>query len=84
MPPDGSDALWRESCNVRTAPATSCASTTMTVPASRSALRSPEPIPQPPMPAPNPPAPDETPLEIIELPPSQPSPRHSVDDPLPS
>ena len=42
----------------------------------------PEPLPQPPMPGPM--NPDETPIEIIELPPSQPTRGIPIDDPLPS
>jgi len=45
----------------------------------------PRPTPEPyPSPNPAPPSPDETPVEIIDLPPNQPSPGIPVDKPLPS
>jgi hypothetical protein len=45
----------------------------------------PHPDPEPfPHPEPKPASPDETPVEIIDLPPNQPSPGIPVDNPLPS
>jgi len=44
----------------------------------------PRPTPDPAPPVPNPANPDETPIEIIDLPPNQPTRGIPVDNPLPS
>lgn len=54
-----------------------------------SAMTAPQPDPRPspepfPQPTPAPASPDELPVEIIDLPPNQPSPGIPVDKPLPS
>jgi len=48
------------------------------------APESPTPDPFPPSPQPGPPKPDEPPINIVDLPPNQPSPGIPVDNPLPS
>jgi hypothetical protein len=44
----------------------------------------PFPEPFPPLPEPHPSRPEEAPINIIDLPPNQPSPGIPVDNPLPS
>ena len=53
---------------------------TMTAPPTPDPRPNPDPFPHP---EPKPASPDESPIEIIDLPPNQPSPGIPVDNPLP-